>query len=251
MATRLPILCIVRMEKPETQLQVLADQLWEVGGRPDFPTESGRRVDAGGRAVAACHYRRTMTDSDLPVEHGCTCRLHPPVDPGDDWDDGDRKLVRDVVEHGWHVVKVGSPDGSMPWWCYTVGLHHSFSVPDLVMAGLGPDGMHHWLNEAAPVSRDRGAFPEDAQLDGVLEGFTLLVRDVAPGWAEPLFGWGRWFARAPEPPIQQLVWPDPQHRMPWDEDATEGCRVHQARLWLPPNEHPSGVWTDWAAGGLS
>lgn len=177
----------------------------------------------------------------------CTCRLHPPVDNWDDWDHGEQKVVSDVREFGWHVEAIFDPNEELPWWCFTIGLFHNFGVPDLAMVGLGQDGMHYWLNEAGALIK-AGLRPSDGDLiEDVLDGYELLVKDVAPGWAESLFGFARWFYRHPEPAMQQLVWPDPERRMPWDTQATENCRVGQARLWLPPSDHPPGPWTETAA----
>lgn len=182
----------------------------------------------------------------MTLDEQCRCLLHEPGSRSDIWDDDDRSVVSDVDEYGWHASMVFCPEGITPSWTYTTGLAHTFGVPDLVMVGLDPQHMHSWLNKVVEMIRAGRVLGDDTQVDGVLEGYTLLVRDVDSGWVAPLFGCTRWFYRNPNPPLQQLVWPDPHHRMPWDEDASQGCGVGQARLWLSPEKHPPGVWTDWA-----
>lgn len=138
---------------------------------------------------------------------------------------------------------VFDPNDSTAPWAYTIGLGHTFGVPDLVMVGLNPEGMHVWLNKAVEVIKSGRKLADDSQLDGVLGRYTLLVRDVVPSWEARLFGSARWFYGNPTPPMQQLVWPDDHYLMPWDEGASEGCRMRQARLWLLPEEQPNNAWT--------
>lgn len=176
----------------------------------------------------------------------CFCVLHYPPQSQDEWDTPDQKVVGDVETHGWSISLIASPDGLLPHWAFSIGLIHSFGVPNITMVGLDPRGMGHWINNVGERLRAGLRIKDGDTLDGVIDGYTLLVRQVAEGWSESMFGWCRWFAQQPEPPMYQLVWPDAQHRMPWDDEATEGCRIGQARLWLPPSEHPTGMWADWA-----
>lgn len=62
-------------------------------------------------------------------------------------DDGDRKLLSDIHEFGWHVVNVPG-DERAPAWCFTVGLQHSYGHPELVIVGLPLDTGHAVLNIA-------------------------------------------------------------------------------------------------------
>ena len=57
----------------------------------------------------------------------------------------DRKVIRDVNVHGWHVVNV-PPESETPGWLFTIGLHHNFSHPELVIFGLDRDVAHSVLN---------------------------------------------------------------------------------------------------------
>ncbi|MFI6449830.1 DUF4262 domain-containing protein [Kitasatospora sp. NPDC050543] len=48
-----------------------------------------------------------------------------------------------VREHGWHVVGVGG-GGEVPDWAFTVGLWHSYRIPEVAIFGLELHGLMHW-----------------------------------------------------------------------------------------------------------
>ena len=174
----------------------------------------------------------------------CSCRLHEPVDPGTTWDDGDRQLVGNVLEYGWHALMIAGAEAG-PEWLYTVGLRHNYGVPDLVMSGLPFDGMHHWVGEAVAMIENGRQFDHDEPVTGIIEEHTVFIRDVDPSWTPALFGYGTWFARNLQPPMQQIIWPDMHGKPPWDEEASNGCRNAQGRLWLHPLDHPNNAWTQY------
>ena len=78
---------------------------------------------------------------DLPP---CTCRLHEPVGDEDRWSDGDRKLMADVDDHGWHVVGI-NPQPGQKSWAFSVGLWHTLRSPELAMFGLRMPDMGRWI----------------------------------------------------------------------------------------------------------
>ncbi|MEE1823619.1 DUF4262 domain-containing protein [Streptomyces sp. BE20] len=150
-----------------------------------------------------------------------------------------------VREHGCHVVGVGG-GGEVPDWAFTVGLWHSYRVPEVAMFGLEPDGLMHWVGSAAVRVRDGASTEPGTLLPNVIEGYRLRCQPVDPSWHYPLLGTFVGFYRQTPVPVVQLLWPDREHRWPSDEQASPGCRA-QPDLRLPVDEHPEGVWTREAA----
>jgi len=63
-------------------------------------------------------------------------KKHDPRCEGGD----DQKLLDDVAEYGWHVIKVlDQPDA--PGWAYSVGLFQNFGHPEIMVFGLDLDLM--------------------------------------------------------------------------------------------------------------
>ncbi|MEV8098200.1 DUF4262 domain-containing protein [Kitasatospora sp. NPDC085879] len=150
-----------------------------------------------------------------------------------------------VRKHGWHVVGVGG-GAEVPDWAFTVGLWHSYRIPEVAMFGLELHGLMHWVGDAAARLRDGAPTEPGTLLPDVIEGYELRLQPVDDSWHRPLFGTAVGFYRWTPVPVVQLIWPDREHRWPSDEQASPGCRA-QPSLWLPVHDHPQGVWTDEAA----
>jgi hypothetical protein len=150
----------------------------------------------------------------------------------------DAGIVATVREYGWSALCVpGTYD-----FAYTVGLWHSFRLPELVMFGLHGDGMQQWLNACVARVREAGWPAAEESFPGVIEGFETMLRPVDESWRDVFFGTAHRFYRGRPVPVWQLVWPDATGRWPWDEQATASCRTRQARAWLPVDRHPAGSW---------
>lgn len=148
-----------------------------------------------------------------------------------------------VAKFGFTVQGVAGYDDDDPEWAYTVGLWRTYGAPDLCLFGLDAEDMMGWLNDAAErVAKGLRPAAGDT-VDGIIDGFSLHVKPVDPGWHEGLFGQALHFSEEPEPtPMLQLIWPDRNGRLPWDEGARARCREWQPRLWLPVAEHTIGPW---------
>ncbi|MCX4538757.1 DUF4262 domain-containing protein [Streptomyces sp. NBC_01669] len=71
----------------------------------------------------------------------------------------------------------------------------------------------------------------------------VALRQVDLRWYRTFFGRAIEFYRLPPFPVLQVAWPDVDDRFHWEEQAEERHRESQPQLWLPPSEHPVGIWT--------
>lgn len=123
---------------------------------------------------------------------------------GRELDAGDKKLLADVRGVGFHVLKVPA-DEEGPAFAFTVGLHHRFGHPELIVVGLDLDTAHSVLNRLGGAIAD-GNHPD---LDRLLEATHCELREPAGADVrEAYFGYARWFYRSDDFPVRQLVWPD-------------------------------------------
>ncbi|WP_078906906.1 DUF4262 domain-containing protein [Streptomyces sp. NRRL S-378] len=187
--------------------------------------------------------------TDLTMSSSCPCVLCDPAASATFRTRRQRKKrwvrqMADVRKYGWHVVGVGGED--IPDWAFTVGLWHSYRIPEVAMFGLELQGLMYWVNDAAAELRDGAVTEPGTLLPGVIEGYEVRLHPVDVSWHRPLLGTAVGFYRRTPVPFVQLVWPDRDHRWPSDEQASSGCRA-QPSLWLPVDEHPTGIWTEEAA----
>ncbi|RNH99659.1 DUF4262 domain-containing protein [Micromonospora aurantiaca] len=119
---------------------------------------------------------------------------------------------------GWAVTHVlptaDDPDTTAPF-AYTVGLT-AHDYPELITAGLPPEVAHSLLNDLARRVYDTAErFTHGQRLSDLIAGYDAIIidgqptDDLLPGLA--ISRYGRDQIR-----LQQLVWPDPQGRFPWD-----------------------------------
>src|SRR3954468_18330540 len=82
-----------------------------------------------------------------------------------------------IAETGWAVVAVS---GETPY-AFTIGVWHSYELPELAMFGLREADMQIWLNSCVKLLRERVASPADGEeLAGVLDRFPVQLRGVDP-----------------------------------------------------------------------
>jgi hypothetical protein len=134
--------------------------------------------------------------------------------PPEPADDHDRKLLADVKRHGWHVLMI-EEDEEGPGFAYSVGLHHSFGHPELIVFGLPVQVMHRIINAVGEEIRSGERFEHLEESGEVLDGYYLALRTVERRHYRDYFGYARWFYRGNDFPALQCVWPDAQHRYPW------------------------------------
>jgi hypothetical protein len=173
----------------------------------------------------------------------CTCII---CDPPGKVDDFLMSTVRNVESHGRSVVGVAEGEDE-PAWAYSIGLWHSSRLPEIAMFGLEVDDMWQWLNEVADHAKRGLTLSEGGRIAGVLDGHDLHIRPVHHSWRAGLFGGVSAFYQHATPPMIELIWPDRNGKLPWEEGARARCREWQPRLWMPLAEHHVGPWAEIAS----
>lgn len=155
----------------------------------------------------------------------------------------DLAVIDNVLQHGWHVVMV--PEDELgPGFAYTVGLGHTHGAPELAMFGLSDvHAMHAMLNALGSRAALGTSLRDGQHHQGVVDGRQVALRNVDLRWYRTFFGRAISFYRRPPFTVLQVAWSDAEGRFHWESSAEHGHRESQPQLWLPPQEHPVGVWT--------
>ena len=113
-----------------------------------------------------------------PADRVCNCRFdRPGLDPKP-LDDGDRVLLGDVEQYGWHILQV-TEHGPSPGWVFSVGMWHTLGSPEIGIFGLAAsDGAHaiNRIGEAIQSGLELG--PDVVFRDGLEEGWPIAFRPV-------------------------------------------------------------------------
>ncbi|MBI3201310.1 MAG: DUF4262 domain-containing protein [Myxococcales bacterium] len=141
----------------------------------------------------------------------------------------DEKVVADVAEFGWHVIKVAA-DGTGPAFAFTIGLTKTFGHPEVIVFGLALDAMHSVLNNIGKLVREGRQFAHDVVTDELLEDYPCHFLHVPRSAYREFLGYAIWFYKGDTFDTVQCVWPDREGRYPWDAGVVEQVRRLQPLL---------------------
>lgn len=154
----------------------------------------------------------------------------------------EQKLVDDVREFGWHVVKVMHDRDGRPAWAYSIGLFHTFAHPEIIVFGLELETMHRVINDLG-ASVKQGRRYRDGEHDAdLLDGYDAIVRTVFPLWLPETVGFAGWFYGGYSFPIMQLFWPDRDGAFPWQRECDAWVRDQQPRLYATEVAESGAAW---------
>jgi hypothetical protein len=144
-------------------------------------------------------------------------------------DEPDRKLLSDIENVGWHVLKIlGDEHG--PEYCFSVGLYYTFGHAEILVMGLSHSNGHQIINLAASLIAKGRVFRPHERTDDLMEGFASSFVPISVAHYKEYLGYAVWFYRSLKQPFPalQLVWPDKQNRLPWDTDYDESlCELQR------------------------
>lgn len=139
------------------------------------------------------------------------------------------KCLADVEEHGVHVLRVFG-DNAWPEFAYSVGLFRNFGQPEIIIMGLPADRAHAIINLVRDEARAGRRFAEGDVTDALLVGYNVTFRPVPIPQVIAHFGWAIWFYENGEFPALQLIYPDREHRWPWEPGVSPTFRSKQPLL---------------------
>jgi hypothetical protein len=190
----------------------------------EFTTSSGREPPATANlAQVFAGIAEPMTFCRFAIGGSAVTRTL--ADEG--LDDGDRKLLSDVDQVGWHVVMIGEEAG-VPGWSFSIGLFKTFNHPEIVVFGLPLTLSGQVINLIGDEIKRGARFEPGLEYTEILEGVLCTFRPVNPRWYRPFLGYAMWFYQGAEFPALQCIWPDKQHHFPWHPD------FKPAWLWAQP-----------------
>lgn len=148
----------------------------------------------------------------------------------DGMDAAERKVIEDVRDFGWHVMKVFE-DRKGPGFAFTIGLPTTFHHPECIIIGLPPNTMHVMLNTLGESLRIGRRYQAGDETDILLEGYVCTFRPFPT--MDAYLGTAIWYHQGHDFGALQVVWPDREHRYPWHPAVSEDFRKLQPVLQPP------------------
>jgi hypothetical protein len=136
---------------------------------------------------------------------------HDPRCTGSD----DQRLLDNIAEYGWHVIMVLDQDDS-PGWAYSIGLHHSFNHPEIIVFGLELDLMQSIIDNVGEAVRSGNKFEIGKTYPDLIEDYSCTFNTVKPVWYDEFLCFATWYYKESDFPALQCFWPDFDARFPWE-----------------------------------
>ena len=144
-------------------------------------------------------------------------------------DKEDKKLLNDIKQYGWHVVKV-MEDEKGPGFAYSVGLYKTYGHPEIIIAGLELDLAHEIINKIGnDIGNGKLYFPGQYYAD-LISGFKCLMINVSKENFKEYVGYGIWYYKRNDFPLLQCVYPTTKGIYPWESDWPEEIKIIQPIL---------------------
>ena len=149
-----------------------------------------------------------------------------------------RGHIERIEEWGVSILSVTPrADEEGPTWTYSIGFWQQYNHPELIIVGLEGGTAGALINEVNRRVRDKGQrFESGSQSDDLLSGgYTCFFQKVeAQEYGDRLVG-NTWFYGDDRFEVVQVIWPDLQHKHPWQQDVDPSVRKLQRLLCsLPP-----------------
>jgi hypothetical protein len=143
-------------------------------------------------------------------------------------EEADEKLIRNVREHGCHILNVDA----RPPFSFSIGLALNYGHAEIVIFGIDPSVASRIINTVRDQAAVGKKYVDGDLSSDILVGLNVCFLEVPLELYGEYLGTAIWFyQRSPRPfPCLQLVWPDRAGRFPWESGCDAGIRRDQPIL---------------------
>ena len=153
-------------------------------------------------------------------------------------DDKDRRLFRDVLECGCHIVAIeDSPHA--PEFCFSIGFFINLQHPEFFVMGMSSNTAGRIINRLFRSVEGGHRFSEDEKIADLFDDERLgILKPFPKSLYFDYLGYACWFYRSltffppplePKFPVLQLFWPDKAGRYPFEA----GCHPSAVAAQVP------------------
>jgi hypothetical protein len=122
-------------------------------------------------------------------------------------------------------------DNYLPGFVYSIGLFKRFGHPEIICFGLKVEVTAAIINHACDLIKTGEHLKTGKLYRGFLEGYNIQFVEVDKEHYHNYVGYAGWFYnKSFDFPLLQLVWPDKQHKFPWDKDFNPDWKFKQPLL---------------------
>ena len=139
-------------------------------------------------------------------------------------------ILKNIEEYGCHLALL-EPTNYLTGFVYTIGLYKKFNHPEIICFGLKSDVIGRILNHAADLIKKGDVLKTQKLYSGFPQDYNIQFIEVDIEYYQNYLGYAGWFYDMTwDFPALQLVWPDKQHKFPWEEGFNSDWKFKQPML---------------------
>lgn len=132
----------------------------------------------------------------------------------------DEQTNANIEKYGLSVIAIEATD-YLSSFAYSIGLWKKYKHPEIISFGFTVQTLHGIINAASDIIKTGERLETERDYDCIFEtGMARFVK-VDPSNIGDYFGYAIDFYGTAEFPALQLVWPDRNHKFPWEKDFEE------------------------------
>jgi hypothetical protein len=152
--------------------------------------------------------------------------------------DFERKIINNVDRHGCHVNWIFDAEGPEPAFAYSIGFTKTLGVPEVVIFGLPQETCGPAINALLAMCAGGLVLTEGARIPKFFGEYDCVVRMVDESWLiQSYFASALWYHRTQSGQalrhVAMIVWPDANHKFPWEDGCADWVRADQPALYEP------------------
>lgn len=138
-------------------------------------------------------------------------------------------IKANIEEYGCHLALIEA-DNYMPAFAYSIGLFEKFQHPEICCFGLSTQVMGQLINHLASMIKDGLEIELDRSYPRLIKGYDIRFIEVRKEHFANNFGYGGWYYKNFDFPMLQMIWPDKENKLPWEEGFNPEWKFKQPLL---------------------
>jgi hypothetical protein len=151
----------------------------------------------------------------------------------------EREIINNVDKHGCHINWIFDEEEAAPAFAYSVGFTKRLGVPEVILFGLPKDTSMQAINSAFALCAVGQRLDDGQRFAGLFgNDYACIARAVDESWlVQSFFASALWYHRTQMnqalEQVAMLVWPDADHRYPWEDGCADWVRADRPALYEP------------------
>lgn len=156
----------------------------------------------------------------------------------------EKQIIANVDKHGCHINWIFDEGQSDPAFAYSIGFTKTLGktnkhdMPEVILFGLPQETCANAINSLLAMCAAGQSLADGTVIEKFFGDYDCVIRKVDESWiTQSHFASALWYHRTqmdqPLERVVMLVWPDVEHKFPWDQGCAEWVRNDQPALYEP------------------